>query len=175
MSENAEIKNVTGLSHSSGAERKSVEKDMLTTLLELSEEKTSVEAATEIEIKRNGEVRLSFKVHQVSDEDIRRARKSATKNKPNPNGRKLPPIEWDRDETKYRSMVIYIATIPEDQKRVWGNAAFMEKKGCMEPYETVEHILNVGEKLAVFDRILELSGMADDDEGEESLEEYAKN
>lgn len=170
-----EIKDLTGLSKAEPKEREAVAKDLLTTLLELSDDKTSVESSVPVEIKRGGEVKLTFRIHQISDEDVRAAQRKSTKYKANPNGKKLPQIEWDRDPVKYRSLVIYAATIPEDQKKVWGLQAFMDKKNCIEPYETIDHILNLGEKMTVFSKILEISGLNDDDEEEATLEEYAKN
>jgi Phage XkdN-like protein. len=150
-----------------------VEEDVLATLLSMSDEKKSNDEAIAIDVKRGGVVRFTFKINQLSDEDIRKSRKAATTTKSNPNGKKYPPIEWDRNETKYRSLVIYNATVPEDRNKIWGNASFMQQKNLVEPWESVDEILNVGEKMSIFEKVLDHSGLLDADD--EPEEEYAKN
>lgn len=55
--------------------------DLLTTLLERSDDKKSAELADEMEIKRGGKVRLVFHVHQIDNEDMRKAQKSSISDK----------------------------------------------------------------------------------------------
>lgn len=169
-----EKKDLTGLdSIPEGASKKDAELDITTALLKAAEFRTSDEAMTEIEIKRNGVFFFSFKIHPVSDKESRVCRKKATKYMPNPNGRKLPPIEKEFDSAKFHSMLIYTATADEDKKKIWGNQTILDKYDLMEPYESIDVLLAVGEKLDIVDAVLDISGMSEDEET--TPEEYAKN
>lgn len=151
------------------------EEDILTALLEAASYEEDEAFEEEIEIRRNKKKLFSFRVHPVSDEAVKAARKKATTYMKNPNNKKLPPIEKEFRQEVYRNWLIYLATIPEDQKKIWGNEAFMRQKDCVERAETVGKILMVGETINVVDRILEISGFEEEDEDEQSYEEYVKN
>lgn len=171
-----ELQDLTGLSNVDPKERPMEEADLIKALLEMAEENTSTEEAVTIDIKRGGKVRFSFRVHPVSDEDIRIARKAATTYMANPNNKKLPKIEKDRDEVQYRSLIIYNATIPEDRAKIWDNQKIKERFDLVQGHDTIDKILNVGEKMKIFEKILEVSGMnEDDDDDEVSVEDYTKN
>lgn len=154
---------VTGLD--TAENRRDAEYDLVKGLLEASEYKTAEDSITEIEIKRAGKFLFSFHIHPISEADLRFARKKATIYMPNPNNKKLPPIEKDSDPVKFKSWVIYLATTEEDQQKVWGNPAIMQKFALAQPAESVDILLNAGEKTRVFDEIGKISGM--DDESEE--------
>lgn len=167
--------NVTGLD--TAANRKETEYDLVSALLEAADFKTDENNITEVEIRRAGKYLFTVHIHPISDPDARFARKKATIYMPNPNGKKLPPIEKDFNNSKFGSWLIYLATTEEDQAKIWGNPQVMAKKGLMEPWETVDALLNLGEKRSLLDKVTSISGMDDDEEGEEILdqEEYAKN
>ena len=74
-----------------------------------------------------------------------------------------------------KSMAIYLATTEEDQQRIWGNPAVKEKAGLMESYESVDVLLNAGEKLKLWETVLDISGLNDDDDDTMDEEEYSKN
>ena len=93
---------------------------------------------------------------------------------PNPNNRKLPPVEKEFNSAKFNSLLIYTASTDEDRKKVWGNRQLMDKLDVTEPWETVDHLLLFGEKMDICDRIMESSGMGEDEESA-SPEEYVKN
>lgn len=170
--------NVTGLDFAEN--RKEEEYNLVESLLAAAEFKTADENITEVEIKRAGKYLFSVHVHPVSDRDAAFARKKATIYMPNPNGKKLPPIQKDFDTTKFTSWLIYLATTEEDQEKIWGNPAIMKKFGLAQPWESVDELLTFGEKQSLSNTVYEISGM-EDDEGEgtddESMdeEEYAKN
>ena len=166
--------NVTGLDTASN--RKEAEYDLVSALLEAADFKNSDDQITEVEIKRAGKYLFTVHIHPISDPDARFARKKATIYMPNPNGKKLPPIEKDFNNSKFGSWLIYLATTDEDQAKIWSNPQVMAKMGLMEPWETVDALLTLGEKRALLDKVTAISGM-DDDEDEEILdeEEYAKN
>lgn len=170
--ENKTEKNVTGLDQA--ANRKEAEYDLVKSLLTAMDYQTDRENITEVEIKRNGQFLFQVHIHPISDEQIRVARKKATLYMPNPNGKKLPPLERDVNNVKLKSMVIYLATTEADQKAIWGNQAVAEKAGLMEAYEAVDVLLTAGEKTKLFDLVLKISGMEDDEETMDE-ETYAKN
>lgn len=173
MSE-TEKKNITGLDTADN--RKEAEYDLVKSLLEASEYKTADDAITEAEIKRNGKYLFSVNIHPISEADARFARKKATKYMPNPNGKKLPPIEKELDTAKFNSWLIYVATTEEDQQKIWGNPAIMQKYGLSLPVESVDVLLTLGEKRKLADLVTDISGLDDEeDEDNVSEEEYAKN
>lgn len=168
---------VTGLDQAKN--RKEAEYDLVTSLLAAADYKTSEEAITEIKIERGGVYYFSVHVHPVSDKDTGFARKKATVYMPNPNNKKLPPIEKDFNTAKFRSWIIYLATTEEDQNKIWGNSAVMQKHNLSEPWESIDVLLAFGEKSKMFDVITEISGLDEDgnvntDEVMDE-EEYAKN
>ena len=174
MSNETEKKSVTGLDLASN--RKDAEFDLVTNLLEAAEYKTDDENITEVDIKRNGKYLFTVHLHPISEPDARFARKKATIYMPNPNGKKLPPIEKDFDSAKFSSWMIYLSTTEEDQQKVWGNPAILQKFGLAQPHESIDVLLTLGEKRKLLDLVTSISGM-DDDEDEEIMdeEEYAKN
>lgn len=166
---------VTGLD--TAQNRKEAEYDLVSALLEAAEYKTNENNITEARIERGGKYLFTVHIHPISDPDARFARKKATIYMTNPNGKKLPPIEKEFNNSKFGSWLIYLATTEEDQAKIWGNPQVMTKYGLMEPWETVDILLNLGEKRELLDQVTSISGMDDDEEGEEILdqEEYAKN
>ena len=88
-----ERENITGLDQAEN--RKEAEYDLVTSLLEAAEFKTSDDNITEAEIKRNGKFLFSVKLHPISERDTRMARKKASTYMPNPNNKKLPKIVKD--------------------------------------------------------------------------------
>lgn len=174
---NIEKKTVTNLENADN--RKEAEYDLVKSLLEAADYKTSDENITEAEIARNGKYLFSVNIHPISDADARIARKKATIFIPNPNGKKLPPIPKEVDQAKLASWIIYLATTEEDQKKIWGNPELMKAKGLMEPWESVDALLKYGEKEWLGDMVAEISGMdpRSDEEDEDNMdqEEYAKN
>ena len=170
--ETEEKKDVTGLD--TATNRKEAEYDLVEALLKSAEYKTSEDEITEAEIKRNGQYLFTVHIHPISDPDARTARKKATTYMPNPNGRKLPQIEKDFDTSKFNAWLIYLATTEEDQNRIWGNAAIMQKYGLMQPVESIDVLLTLGEKRKLADLVTDISGLNDDEETTDE-EEYAKN
>lgn len=174
--ETEEKKSVTGLDQAS--DRKEAEYDLVKALLESADYKTSEEAITEVEIKRSGKYLFSVHVHPLGDNDARTARKKATTYMPNPNGKKLPPIEKEFNPTKFNSWLIYLATTEADQEKIWANPAIMQKYALAQPVESIDVLLTMGEKRKLADLVTDISGLNDeDDEGEEVMdeEEYSKN
>lgn len=168
------VADVTGLDLAK--DRKEAEYDLVTALLEAADYRNSEEAITTVDIKRAGKFMFSVRVRPVSDEETRKARKKATTYMPNPNNKKLPPVERDFNDSLFKSWLIYMATIPEDQEKVWGNKAIRDKFSLSLPVEAIDVLLTIGEKNRLADAILDVSGVNDED-GEEnvSYEDYIKN
>lgn len=165
---------VTGLEMA--ANRKEAEYDLVTSLLTAMDYQTADESITEAEIKRGGVFLFSVHMHPISDEQIRTARKKSTVYMPNPNGKKLPPIEREVNTAKLKSWVIYLATTESDQVKIWGNQEVKNKAGLMENWESIDVLLTAGEKNRLFELVLEISGLDEDLESEDmDMEEYAKN
>lgn len=172
MAETEEKKDVTGLD--SASDRKEAEYDLVKALLESAEYKTSEDEITEVDIKRKGRFLFTVHIHPISEPDARMARKKSTTYIPNPNGKKLPPIEKELDTAKFNAWLIYLATTEEDQQKVWGNPAIMQKYGLTLPVDSIDVLLTLGEKRKLADLVTDISGL-DDDEDNVDEEEYAKN
>lgn len=170
MAEEKEL--VTGLENAEN--RKDAEYDLVKALLESADYKTAEENITEAEIKRAGKFMFSVRLHPISEPDARMARKKATSYMPNPNNKKLPPVEKEFDTAKFNSWLIYLATTEEDQQKIWGNPAIMQKFGLAQPYESIDVLLTLGEKQRLADLVTEISGLNDDGETIDE-EEFAKN
>ena len=132
---------------------------------------------TTIPIVRDGKFLFEVRVHPLSDSDVAQARKKATVYMPNPNNKKMPPVEKEFNASKFTSWIIYLATIPEDQERIWGNPAVMKARNLSQAWEGVGALLKFGEKDWLSDRIYELSGMDEGGEAGDTMDdvEYAKN
>ena len=72
-----------------------------------------------IEIARKGKVYFQFSIRPLSENEYEKCRKKNTKYVRNKKlGMKMPE---DTDSVKYRDMLIYEATIPEDREKLWDN------------------------------------------------------
>lgn len=168
---------VTGLDQAEN--RKEAEYDLVASLLEAADFKNVDDNITEVEIKRNKKYLFSVHIHPLSDPDARFARKKATVYMPNPNGRKLPQIEKEFKNGVFSSWMIYLATTEEDQQKIWANPAIMQKYNLMQPVESIDVLLTLGEKQRLLEVVTNISGMDEDGnpDEEENMdeEEYAKN
>lgn len=131
------------------------------------------ENTKKVEIRDNGELLFAFRIHAVTAEDIKVAKKKATTFMPNPVNKKLPPIEKDVDKVTYQSFLIYLATVEEDKTKIWENPALMSKFGVMEGYELIDKVIPSGKKQQILTAIDILSGY-DDEEPADDID-TAKN
>ena len=160
-----EKKSVTGLDHAEN--RKEAEFDLVTNLLKAADFKSSDESITPVDIKRYGEFLFTVHIHPVSDSEVAAARKKATTYMPNPNGKKLPPIEKEFSTSKFTSWLIYLATTEEDQQKIWGNQQLMQTHGLMQPWESIDVLLTFGEKQKLNETVYKISGMNEDELNDE--------
>lgn len=165
---------VTGLENAkTEEERKTQEYNLVESLLAAADFKNDEDLFREIEIRRDGKFFFKFTVRPVTEDERARCSKRATSYMKNPNNRKLPPIEKDFSQTLWECYLIYTATVPEDQSKIWGNSAVMAKFDLVEPAESVKLLLRPGEMKRVAEIISEISGI--DDEELVSTEDYVKN
>lgn len=153
---------------------KEAEYDLVASLLEAARYREDEDLITIVDIKRGGKFLFSVSIRPIGDSETRAARKKATKYMPNPQNRKLPPIEKEFNAGLFNALLIYYATTEEDKVKIWGNKTIMEKFGLVEPHESVDVLLTIGEKTALADKVIEISGMDIEDE-EVSTEDYTKN
>lgn len=153
--------------------RAAAEYDLVKSLLEAADFRTSDNSVVSIDIRRNGKFYFSIRLHPLGDDEVRQARKHATVYGKNPQGAKYPQIEKDFNASLFNSWMIYLATVQEDQEKIWGNPSVKEKYGLLQNVETIDILLRFGEKSALLDQISKISGMEEEIFSEP--EEYAKN
>ena len=73
------------------------------------------------------------------------------------------------EAARYRSQLIYEATVDEDREKIWDNKEAWKKLSVLNGIDLVEVVLKAGEKEAILDKLDEISGY------QPSVEEVAKN
>lgn len=156
-----------------GTSMKDVEYDLTAALLKTAEFRNSAEGSEEIKIYRGGEFAFSFRIRPLSDKETQTARRKATPMLKNPQGAKYPKIEGKTNTEEFHSYLIFFATIEEDRNKIWRNQALKDKYDILNDIETIDLLLAFGEKMDVVNKILDISGLEEEDEA--TPEEYAKN
>lgn len=165
--------NVLGLD--TAPDREEAEYNLVESLLSAASFKESTDNVSPVDIKRGGVYLFTVHIHPISDKDTAFAKKKATKMGPHPNNKKMQIVKEVIDY-KMTSWLIYLATTEEDQQKIWGNPSIMSKYNLMEPWESVDILLTVGEKNKLAEIIGKISGMDDDDDNESMDDiEFAKN
>ena len=172
MAKETEKDIITGLENAENP--KEAEYDLVSALMEAAGYRKDEDLVTTVDIKRNGKFLFTVNIHPIGDDEVRAARKKATTYMPNPQNRKLPKIEKEFNGGMFNALIIYAGTTEEDRVKIWGNRTIMEKFNLVEPYESISVLLTAGEKAALSDKVIEISGMDIEDE-EVSNEEYTKN
>lgn len=143
------------------------EKDILRGLIEAGREKDSEDAYERIQIRRGGVLKFEFRIRPLSEEESVKCREHATRYAARKRGQ--PKQEIETNPSKFRSWLIYAATVDEDRAKTWDNKAAQEALGVLQGVDLIDAVLLSGEKDRVIDRINEISGYTDD------AEETAKN
>ena len=134
----------------------------------------------QIDIIRDGKLYFSFRVHALGEEEANKCRKKYTKYVLN----KQIGIKFaeETDNAKFRSSLIYHATVEEDRAKLWDNQQVwdgLRKQGVLvvTALDVIEAVLLGGEKDKVIDEINKLSGFDSEnlEEVENKMEETAKN
>ena len=114
----------------------------------------------QINITRDGKLYFSFKVHALGEEEANKCRKKYTKYVRN----KQIGIKFaeETDTAKFRSSLIYHATVEEDRIKLWDNQQVWEglrKQGVLvvTALDVIEAVLLGGEK----DRVMRLTSLVD--------------
>ena len=147
------------------------EDDFITGLLDAAD--FAAQETKNIEVIREGKKFFEFKIRPLTADEYNTCRNRASKFVRNKQlGIKM--LE-DTDTVKYRSMIIYAATIESDKEKLWDNKKVwdgLSAKGkvVVTGHEVVEHCLKAGEMSKIIEAIDNLSGFEND-----NLEEVAKN
>lgn len=167
--EKKETQNVTGLD--TAPDRKEAEYNLVNALLEAADYKNSDDEILAVTIARNGKFLFKVHIHPISDKDVKFAQKKAGIYKVNPTNKKLGQVKVDQDNAKLASWLIYLATTEADQEQIWGNKQVMSTYGLYEPWETVDTLLKKGEKDELLENVFDISGMNDDDEDDQQMDQ----
>jgi hypothetical protein len=149
------------------------ESDILRGMLDAAND--TAEQRKVIEVARGGKVYFKFRIRPLSEAEYNACRDKATKYKKN---RRLGGIKMpeDTDTARYRSNLIYEATIEDDRKKVWNNKAAWDQLGVISGVQLIDKVLLPGEKEAVIAQIDELSGYGyDEEESDDTAEDVLKN
>ena len=151
------------------------EEDLIQGLIDAAD--YSTEEQKTIEIIREGRLFFRFRIRPLCEDEYNRCKKKYTKYVRNKQfGMKLPE---DTDNTKYRSALIYQATVKEDREKLWDNKRVWEalrnkELQIMNGLDVIEYSLKAGEKDRILEVIDEISGYGDALE-EVRQEEVIKN
>ncbi len=139
------------------------ENALLRGLIEAGNEKDNESTYRQIQIKRGGVLKFVFRVRPVSEEESIACHDHATKFAPRKRGQ--PKREIETNTAKFRSWLIYTATVDEDRAKLWDNKKAQEALNVLQGVDMIDAVLLSGEKDRVIDVINEISGY-DDDMGE---------
>ena len=132
------------------------ESDILKGLLAAANYKEEEESIHPIEVARNGQVLFSFKIRPLSEEEYQTAKEKNTKYVRNKQlGIRFPE---DTNSVRYRSNLIYLATIEEDREKVWNNKDAWKSLNVLNGIDLVDKVLLGGEKDAILEIIDKISG-----------------
>lgn len=154
---------------------KDAEYNLVESLLAAADYREDKDIVTTVDIKRAGKFFFKVDIHPLGDQEVKAARKRATVYMKNPQNKKLPPIEKEFKSGLFNALIIYAATTEEDKARIWGNKTIMDKFNLVEPHESIDVLLTVGEKAWLSDLVVEISGMNAEESEEVTKEDYLKN
>ncbi|MGH6915968.1 MAG: phage tail assembly chaperone, partial [Geminicoccales bacterium] len=131
------------------------EPDLLRGLLEAAG--AADEETQPVEIARNGRVLFAFRLRPLREREYEECQDQSTKYERNRQfgGMRVPQ---DRNMARYRSLLIYRATVEADRTRLWDNKEAWERLKVLNGADLIERVLKAGEKEAVVAKIDELSG-----------------
>ena len=143
------------------------EQDILGGLLAASKFKNTDDDAVKIEIVRKGVTLLTFRIRPLSEEEYQDCKNRNTIYKKN---KSLGTRIAERVKAaRYRSDLIYTATIDEDRTKLWDNKQAWQQLNVLNGIDLIEEVLMAGEKDMVLSKLDEISGY------ELTEEETAKN
>jgi hypothetical protein len=111
-----------------------------------------------ITLKRGGEpTGVSFTVRSMKESELIWCRDQATFY-PKERYGDIRDMTGETDQAKFHQWVIYKATIPEDQQRLWDNKAIWKRLNAGYALDVIEALLNGGEQAGVYAIIERISG-----------------
>lgn len=131
----------------------SFEDDLLAGLLAAVEDKTT--NIRTITVKRGDKVFFKFRIRMLDDEEVKEIKVRNSTYVKNSIGVK---IQSDFNDVRFRSEIIYRATVEEDRKRLWDNPEAKKRLNCLDGVDVVDRVLTSGEKDTIYDNIQEFSG-----------------
>ncbi|MFI3253521.1 MAG: hypothetical protein R3Y63_04165 [Eubacteriales bacterium] len=135
------------------------EGNLLSDLLELAKRKENEAFFRNIEIRgEGGQVKARFRLRPMSSEDVESCLKQATALVKNLKGK----AEKEVNQRLFQSILIYTATIPEDQKGLWGNIELKRALNVLDNFDMVDKLLLAGEKASVLSVIDEMGGFTEE-------------
>ena len=143
------------------------ESELLRGLIEAGTEKDSEAAYERIQIRRNGKLKFEFRIRPISEDESLACHDHATKFAPR--NRRQPKREIETNMSKFRSWLIYTATVDEDRAKLWDNKQAQQAFNVLQGVDLIDCVLLSGEKDRIIDRINEISGYSDE------ADETAKN
>ena len=143
------------------------ESELLRGLIEAGTEKDSEAAYERIQIRRNGKLKFEFRIRPISEDESLACHDHATKFAPRTRGQ--PKREIETNMSKFRSWLIYTATVDEDRAKLWDNKQAQQAFNVLQGVDLIDCVLLSGEKDRIIDRINEISGYSDE------ADETAKN
>ena len=143
------------------------ESELLRGLIEAGTEKDSEAAYERIQIRRNGKLKFEFRIRPISEDESLACHDPATKFAPRKRGQ--PKREIETNMSKFRSWLIYTATVDEDRAKLWDNKQAQQAFNVLQGVDLIDCVLLSGEKDRIIDRINEISGYSDE------ADETAKN
>ena len=141
------------------------ESELLRGLIEA--EKDSEASYERIQIRRNGKLKFEFRIRPISEDESLACHDHATKFAPRKRGQ--PKREIETNMSKFRSWLIYTATVDEDRAKLWDNKQAQQAFNVLQGVDLIDCVLLSGEKDRIIDRINEISGYSDE------ADETAKN
>lgn len=132
------------------------ENDILKGLLAAANYETEEENIHPIEIARNNVVLFTFRIRPLSEEEYQKCKDKNTKYVRNKQlGIKFPE---NTDSVRYRSALIYQATVKEDREKIWDNKEAWKALNVLTGIDLIEKTLLAGEKDAVLEKVDQISG-----------------
>ncbi|MEK5068108.1 phage tail assembly chaperone [Sporosarcina sp. FSL K6-1508] len=116
---------------------------------------------TTIEIARKGKVLFSFDIHALTEKQYHDLQDKATKFRKAKNLGGVKVAE-ETDITRFRSLLIYHATVKEDRQKIWDDKEAWRQLNVPNGIHLIDVVLKAGEKKAIIDKIDEISGYTDD-------------
>ena len=147
------------------------ESDILRGLIEAGREKENENAYEKIQIRCGGVLKFEFRIRPLSEDETNACLDHASKFAPRRKGQ--PKRKIETDSAKFRSWLIYTATVDEDRKKTWDNKQAQEALDILHGVDMIDAVLLAGEKDAVISRIDEIRGYGSDDG--ETPDDTAKN